>query len=102
MWLDLGNVAVMASVTLNGKDLGVAWCPSWQVEIAPGLLRPQDNGIEISVANLWPNRMIGDATSPERSYTKTTHRPYRSGQALLPSGLLGPVRIVVEEGRSDN
>jgi hypothetical protein len=52
------------------------------------------NTLEIEVANLWPNRMIGDAATPERKFTQTTYRPYKADDALLSSGLLGPVRVV--------
>jgi hypothetical protein len=51
------------------------------------------NELEIEVANLWPNRMIGDAKFPDKTYTQTTYHPYKATHALLPSGLLGPVRI---------
>ena len=53
-----------------------------------------DNVLEIDVANLWPNRMIGDAASPDRKFTQTTYRPFKPGDPLLPSGLLGPVRLL--------
>jgi hypothetical protein len=55
-------------------------------------VRVGENQLEIEVANLWPNRLIADAGLPEgqrRSWT--TWNPYRATDALLPSGLLGPV-----------
>jgi hypothetical protein len=57
-------------------------------------VRPTANTLEIEVANLWPNRMIGDARHPERTYAQTTYRPYSPDHPLLPSGLLGPVRLL--------
>ena len=93
--LSLGEVRNMASVRLNGRELGVAWCAPWTVAIPPGLLRPKGNRLEIAVANLWANRLIGDAALPaERRVTKTTWSPYRADSPLLPSGLLGPVRLM--------
>jgi hypothetical protein len=59
-----------------------------------GAVRGVGNALEIEVANLWPNRMIGDARSPDKTYTQTTYRPYNASHALLPSGLLGPVRLM--------
>ncbi|MBN1443599.1 MAG: hypothetical protein JXA90_12890 [Planctomycetes bacterium] len=91
--IDLGEVQVMARVRLNGADCGVAWTAPWRVDIT-GAARSAGNRLEIEVANLWPNRMIGDAASPEKAYTRTTYRPYRAGDPLLPSGLLGPVRLM--------
>lgn len=93
IYLDLGNVRVMARVRVNGKDCGVAWTAPWRVDITAAV-QATGNTLEIEVANLWPNRMIGDAISPEKTYTKTTYRPYKATDALLPSGLLGPVRLV--------
>jgi hypothetical protein len=92
-YLDLGTVQVMARVRVNGKDCGVAWTAPWRVDVSDAV-RDKDNSLEIEVANLWPNRMIGDAGSPDRTYTKTTYRPYKATDPLLPSGLLGPVRLV--------
>ena len=63
-FLDLGEVKNLARVTLNGRDLGVAWCPPWRVALPAGLLKPAGNQLEIKVANLWPNRLIKDAGLP--------------------------------------
>jgi len=93
-FLDLGTVHVMARVKLNGRDLGVVWCAPWRVALPEGLLRASGNKLEISVANLWINRLIGDVALPEaQRQTWTTHNPYKPGSPLQPSGLLGPVRF---------
>jgi hypothetical protein len=118
-WLDLGTVHNMARVRLNGKDLGVVWCDPWKVDVSAAL-RAKGNKLEIQVANLWPNRLIGDEQLPEdckygkggylagwpewfvqgRSrpeagrYTFTTWKHYTKDSPLLPSGLLGPVKVV--------
>lgn len=97
MYLDLGSVKELAGIRLNGRDLGVVWCAPWQVAIPPGLIRERDNQVEIAVANLWPNRLIKDAGLPEKDrLTWTTWNPYKPTDPLLPSGLLGPVRVVAE------
>lgn len=93
IFLDLGRVEVMARVRVNGNDCGVAWTAPWRVDISKAV-KPGGNTLEIEIANLWPNRMIGDATLPEKQYTRTTYRPYKAGDPLLPSGLLGPVRLM--------
>ncbi len=93
VWLDLGEVQAMARVRVNGKDCGVAWTAPWRVDIS-NAVRDRDNHIEIEIANLWPNRMIGDAASSDKAYTQTTYRPCKASDPLLPSGLLGPVRLV--------
>ena len=94
-WLSLGTVHNMASVTLNDRDLGVVWCAPWRVEVPTGLLRERGNHLEITVANLWPNRLIGDAAlPPSERLTKTTFQPFKKDDPLLPSGLLGPVVLM--------
>ena len=91
--LDLGTIQVMARVRVNGRECGVAWTAPWRVDLS-GAVRNTGNTLEIEVANLWPNRMIGDAGSPDKTYTQTTYRPYEAGHPLLASGLLGPVRLM--------
>jgi hypothetical protein len=76
--------------------VGVAWCAPWRVEIT-GAAHAGGNELEIEVANLWPNRLIGDLSlPPEQRYTWTTLNPYQKNSPLLPSGLLGPVKVLAE------
>jgi hypothetical protein len=96
IYLGLGLVHAMARVRLNGQDCGVMWTAPWRVDITRAV-KATGNELEIDVANLWPNRMIGDARFPDKPYTQTTYHPYKSDHPLLPSGLLGPVRIEVTE-----
>jgi hypothetical protein len=105
-YLDLGTVKDTARVRLNGKDLGVLWCPPWRVEIT-GAAKPGENALEIEVVNLWPNRLIGDSKLPdEQRRTRTglkidivdTREPVAAlvgwiSKDPLPSGLLGPVTL---------
>lgn len=93
-FISVGAVEGLASVTLNGRPLGVLWCAPWRVEIPRGLLRSSGNQLEVTVANLWPNRLIGDLNLPENQrLTWTTRNPFKKDSPLLPSGLLGPVTI---------
>jgi len=96
VYLDLGTVHEMARVRLNGMDLGVVWCAPWRVEITRAL-QAGENRLEIELANLWPNRLIGDASKPEEERVTWTYSPYSAENDLLPSGLLGPVTIQGEE-----
>ena len=94
-YLDLGLVKNLARVRLNGNDIGVVWCYPWRLD-ATDALRNGDNRLEIEVANLWPNRLIRDAGQPaEQRLTWTTENPYKPDSPLLPSGLLGPVTLLV-------
>jgi hypothetical protein len=98
VYLELGTVHSLAEVRLNGRKLGVMWTAPWRTEITDSV-KPVGNELEIGVVNLWPNRLIGDGLlPPEQRRTKTNSETYYKGKhSLLPSGLLGPVRIVREK-----
>lgn len=90
--LDLGDVREVAEVRLNGKLLGTAWTAPFAVELAGA--RPGWNALSITVANLWVNRLIGDAQpGAQEKHSFTTIPTYRADAPLRPSGLLGPVSL---------
>ena len=83
----------MARVKVNGQDCGVAWRQPFRVDVTDAV-RSGENRLEIQVANLWPNRMIGDASLAQTNrFTWSSWEPFKSDTPLLPSGLLGPVRL---------
>lgn len=115
--LDLGRVEVMAEVRLNGRDLGVLWKEPYRVDITQAA-HPGVNALEVRVTNLWPNRLIGDEQYPDdrewngiairrwpdwmvrgeprlarERLTFTTWKHWKKTDALLPSGLIGPVTL---------
>lgn len=94
LMLDLGSVKNIAAVTVNGKSAGVLWTPPFRADIT-GALRPGSNTLEIEVTNLWHNRLIGDLQpTATKKYAWTSLNVLRADSALLPSGLLGPVRVL--------
>jgi hypothetical protein len=97
VYLNLGEVkdVGIASVTLNGRRLGVLWAPPYRIAIT-GILRAGNNVLEVEVINSWRNRLVGDRDKPaEQRFTKT-NIAIRPEWTLLGSGLLGPV--VLETG----
>jgi hypothetical protein len=121
LYMDLGDVQVMAQVKLNGKDLGILWKPPYRVEVTDAA-KIGENTLEVKVTNLWVNRMIGDENLPEDSSrnpdgtlkewpqwlqegkpsptgrtTFTSWRLWKAGDPLQPSGLIGPVTLHVME-----
>jgi hypothetical protein len=97
LWIDLGHVQNLAEIVVNGKSAGIVWKVPFKTDITQ-LLKEGENSIEIKVTNLWVNRLIGDRQpDATEQITYTTQRPYNANSPLLPSGLMGPVRIV---GRS--
>jgi hypothetical protein len=137
--LDLGTVKNLARVRLNGHDLGIVWCAPWRVPITAAV-KSSGNQLEVTVVNLWVNRLIGDEQEPEdcelvlfdpperkggyridvpgrglkdlpdwlitgtqrpsvKRFTFTSWRFYPQDAPLLPSGLLGPVRVLETPNR---
>jgi hypothetical protein len=115
--LDLGDVQVIAEVSLNGIDLGTLWKPPFRVDVTRAM-KAGENRLEVKVVNLWINRMIGDEHLPEDSrrtlegnlsewppwlkenkpsptgrFTFTSWRLWPKEAPLVPSGLLGPVTL---------
>lgn len=89
--LDLGEVEVMAQVWLNGHALGTLWKAPFTVDVTRQL-QPGRNTLEVRVADLWPNRMIGDASLPvDQRFTWSSYEPFTPDSPLPASGLLGPV-----------
>jgi len=118
VWIDLGEVEVIAEVRINGKKLGVLWNKPFRIEIREAL-KSGTNTLEIDVTNLWVNRLIGDEQYPEdiewmegkylnkwpdwlnnpkqrpesSRVTFTTWKHWNKDDKLLPSGLIGPVSL---------
>lgn len=90
--IDLGTVHEVATVFVNGTLAGTAWTVPFAVTAAN--VKEKGNVLEVRVTNLWPNRLIYDAGLPEAErLTHTNINPYKPGDKLLPSGLLGPVDV---------
>ncbi len=96
VWLNLGNVANIAKVRLNGSDCGVAWTFPFEVEVT-NALQQGENHLEIEVTNTWANRMMGDQLLPVNERITWTTAPYvLAGKPLLEAGLLGKVTLQTE------
>jgi len=94
LWLDLGDVENIADVAVNGKYQGIVWKAPFRIEVTQALV-PGSNQIVVQVTNLWVNRMIGDQQPwALKKYAFADFTPYKADSPLLPSGLLGPVRLV--------
>ena len=121
--LDLGVVKDFAEVRVNGCAYPVLWKPPFRVDITEAAKKGDGTlDLRIRVTNRWPNRLIGDdrlfaedcawrkadfrqaivelpqwvkdgKRSPTGRHTFTTWKHWNKDDALLPSGLLGPVLI---------
>jgi hypothetical protein len=116
----------MATVEINGKEIGVLWFPPFKVDITD-FVKAGSNTLKISVTNTWANRLTGDEQYPadfewgtDRGaegramkefpdwFIKNSPRPeqhrktfniwyyYRKNSELKPAGLLGRVNVLYE------
>ena len=93
LFIDLGKVGVMATVKINGIDVGTTWIAPFNLDITKAV-KEGENTIEVEVVNVWRNRITGDKTIPETE--RTTSYLFDSTtpeEELISSGLLGPVTI---------
>jgi len=93
-WLQLNQLedVGIASVKLNGNNLGITWTKPFRIELTDALVEGQ-NQLEILVVNSWLNRLVGDrGKTQEERFTKTNIN-IRDDWELRRSGLLGPVEI---------
>jgi hypothetical protein len=91
--IDLGAVGDVAEVRINGQLAGTAWQAPYRVEIGRWMKRGR-NRLDIRVANLWVNRLIGDQQPGAKRVTYTATPTYTADAPLRPSGLIGPVRLM--------
>jgi hypothetical protein len=93
--LDLGVVHEMAEVLVNGKSVRTLWKVPYRADITD-FVHAGENTLEVRVTNLWPNRLIRDAQLPEQErLTHITYPFYGPDDPLRPSGLIGPMTLVV-------
>jgi hypothetical protein len=91
VYLAFHDVREIASIRINGHEAGTVWAKPYELRVDPWLL-PGDNEVEITVTNLWPNRIIGDLQPGAHEHvTSTNITSYRADSPLLPSGLIGEV-----------
>jgi len=125
--LDLGEVKNLATVSVDGVKVATLWRPPFEC-VLPSDGAARAVRLRIDVANLWANRLIGDdrlyaddcewasagsqglgivripqwvkdgRPSPTGRRAFTTWKHWQKGDTLLPSGLLGPAALRVEEG----
>jgi len=92
--LDLGRVGDVAEVRVNGAPVATLWKAPWTVDVGRAT-KGGVNRLEVRVANLWVNRLIGDKQPGATPVAFVTIPTYKPDAPLRPSGLLGPVTLSV-------
>ena len=92
LWLDLGKVGDLAEVRVNGQLAGTTWFAPYRLDIGK-YVKSGSNRLEVKVANLWVNRLIGDQQPGAQKVSFTAAPTYKPNAPLRPSGLMGPVTL---------
>jgi hypothetical protein len=93
LMLDLGNVGDVAELRVNGTMVGTAWKFPYRFDISRAA-KSGSNTLDVRVANLWANRLIGDAQPNAKKIAFTFIPTYLPNAPLRPAGLMGPVRLL--------
>jgi len=96
LFLDIGKFESTVKVSLNDNDLGIFWMPGNKINIT-GLLKAE-NILEVEVANIFRNRIIGDYLQFGELRNVWTSAPVHDyldkDKPLKPSGLMGPLTLI--------
>ena len=88
MDLDLGEVHDVAEVWINGKKAATLLLRPYRLDVTQ-YLQAGDNHLEVIVTNTLRNRLVGDGAAGDPSFVIFKNRMF-----YLPSGMIGPVRII--------
>ncbi len=80
--LDLGSVFEIASVKLNNVDIGVKICPPYVFEVDKEIIKSTSNELVVEITN---------------TLAKSNSHDLDKYMAQEPSGLLGPVKLLIKK-----
>lgn len=105
LWIEFGDIAEIADVRVNGELVDTLWFEPFRADIGDAVVAGT-NTLEIDVANLWVNRLIGDAQDPNdqniaNPTTIGSFPPYGPDTPLETSGLIGEVTLLSAIGTLD-
>ncbi|HEC44240.1 MAG TPA: hypothetical protein ENI20_15570 [Bacteroides sp.] len=93
VFIDLGKVGVMATLTLNGKEVGTTWMDPHRLNVTEAI-KEGENKLEVKVVNVWRNRITGDQKlNKEERTTWLLVDNVTPEEELIPSGLMGKVSL---------
>ena len=99
--LFLGEVRESCRIWINGRNVGYAWSIPYEVDVSQYVIKGK-NTLRIEVANLMANRIryldqqgISWRNYHEINFVNIDYRSFdASNWEPVPSGLLGPVRLI--------
>ena len=100
-WLD-GPIREVAVVYVNDKRVGSVWCPPYSLDVTKAL-RQGTNKLRIEVGNTALNYMAGHSLPDYRLLNLRYGERFQAQDMdkiqVLPSGILGPIRLVYLNGK---
>ena len=104
-WLDLGDVHETADASLNGIALGAAWKGARRLNCRQALKAGQ-NQLVVRVGNLWVNDYYSRPKRDLKPVAETFGIRWGTygetpPKTMPPSGLLGPVRLIPLQRRTE-
>ncbi len=94
VYLQLGDIANVATVFVNGKECGVAWTSPYEVDVT-NALKQGTNTLQVNVTNTWANALRGSDQGKAPFEGIWTNAKYRlPGNELIPAGWFGPYTLI--------
>ena len=98
VWIELNQVHDIAHVYVDGNDCGIAWTAPYRLEITQALKKKKEHQIKIVITNTWANALMGNDKGQAPFKDIWTNAKYRrKSDRLLPTGLLGPITLIVDK-----
>ncbi len=88
-FIDLGKVYYTAKVKINGTDAGKMIYAPYQLNITK-YLKKGENTVEVEITTSRRNGFVGEAANGNKQYLQFRFKE----KTIVPSGLVGPVRII--------
>ena len=97
LFIDFEKVGVIATVSLNGKNIGTTWMAPHTLEVTD-IIKSGKNRLEVTVVNVWRNRLTGDKKLPNiEKHTSIKHDKITKEDEMVSSGLIGKVTILEQQ-----
>jgi hypothetical protein len=94
--LDLGKVAEIADLSVNGTRIGTAWHAPYRLDVTEAFHAGQ-NKLDIGVVDLWVNCLNRENKTNANQYTFAPRKPYKAASPPMPAGLLVCAELLRED-----
>ena len=96
--IDFEKIGTIATVKLNGKELGTIWTTPYRISISQAV-KSGTNVLEVDVTNNWINQMLWQnkkALGKRKTWELVHALEKMPNNGIMPSGILGKVWISIK------